>query len=146
MFSQTSEYALRAVAYLVEQSPEPCTTEQIAKATRVPPAYLSKVLQALVREGILRSRRGIGGGISLERDPEELTILDVINAVDPILRIHECPLGLAAHGTQLCALHSRLDNAMALVEEAFGETTLAEMLDEPKGRRARCKFPKLGKL
>ena len=47
MFSQTVEYALRAVVHLADQAPSPRTTDQIAAATRVPKAYLSKVLQGL---------------------------------------------------------------------------------------------------
>ncbi len=123
MLSQTGEYALRAVAHLAASAPQPQTTKQIADVTRVPPAYLAKVIQALVRAGIAVSQRGAKGGVSLAVPPEELSILDVINAVDPIRRIHECPLGLAAHGTRLCPLHARLDRAAAMVEEAFADTT-----------------------
>ena len=119
MFSQTVEYALRAVVYLASQTPAPCTTEQIAKATRVPKAYLSKVLQGLARTGIVHSQRGIGGGMTLVKSPAALTILEVVNAVEPIQRIKTCPLGLAAHGVHLCPLHRRLDNALALFEEAL---------------------------
>src|SRR5215212_7105526 len=125
MFSQTVEYALRAVVHLACNGKAPCTTEDIAKATRVPQAYLAKVLQILVQDGVLRSQRGIGGGISLVKTPAELTILEVVNAVEPIKRITTCPLGLEAHGVRLCPLHKRLDNALAMVEEAFGSTTLA---------------------
>lgn len=141
MFSQTVEYALRAVVYLAGQSPSARTTEEIAKVTRVPQAYLSKVLQNLVQSGILRSQRGIGGGIALVKSPNELTILEVVNAVDPIRRIQECPLGLAAHGVRLCPLHKRLDNALASVEEAFQSTTLAEILAEPTESIPLCDFP-----
>src|SRR6059058_5380797 len=105
MFSQTVEYALRAVVHLADRAPEPRTTEQIAEATRVPKAYLAKVLQGLVRAGIVRSRRGLHGGVSLARPAAELTILEVVNAVEPIARIRECPLGLTAHGIRLCPLH-----------------------------------------
>ena len=81
MFSQTVEYALRAVAFLAGQAPAARTTDQIAAATRVPKPYLSKVLQQLVREGVVRSQRGVGGGMSLVKAPAELTILEVVNAV-----------------------------------------------------------------
>lgn len=144
MFSQTAEYALRAIAYLGDQFPNARTTGQIAEATLVPSAYLSKVMQSLNRAGIIRSQRGIGGGMMLAIEPKDLTILDVINAVDPIRRIQECPLGLAAHGVKLCPLHTRLDDAMALVEEAFRDTTLADMLDSSSARRKQCRFPKAG--
>lgn len=141
MFSQTVEYALRAMVHLADQAPEPRTTEQIAKATRVPRAYLSKVLQALVRAGLAHSQRGIGGGIALVKDPSELTLLEVVNAVEPIGRIRECPLGLAAHGVRLCPLHRRLDNALEQVEKAFAQTTLAEILSEPTDSVPLCEFP-----
>jgi Rrf2 family protein len=140
MFSQTVEYALRAVVYLARE-PSSRTTEEIARATRVPQAYLAKVLHSLSVARLVRSQRGSGGGISLLKAPEELTILEVVNAVDPIRRIRECPLGLAAHGIRLCPLHRRLDNALALVEDAFRKTTLAEVLAESSARVPHCDFP-----
>lgn len=141
MFSQTVEYALRAVVFLASKSPEAQTTDEMARATRVPRAYLSKVVQGLVRGGIAHSQRGLGGGVTLVQSPREISILQVVNAVEPIGRIHSCPLGLAAHGVNLCPLHRRLDNAMAMVEEAFAATTLAEVLAEPTKSVPLCPFP-----
>jgi Rrf2 family transcriptional regulator, nitric oxide-sensitive transcriptional repressor len=131
MLSQTVEYALRAAVYLADQAPHARTTEQIADVTRVPQAYLSKVMQGLARGGVVTSLRGIHGGFLLVKRPDELTILEVVNAVDPIQRIRTCPLGLSSHGIKLCPLHQRLDQALASVEQAFGSTTLAEVLAEP---------------
>ena len=79
--------------------------------------------------------------MSLVKLPSELTILEVVNAVDPIERILSCPLGLASHGRQLCPLHKRLDDAMAQFEIAFGSTTLAELLTEPSASIPLCEFP-----
>ena len=141
MISQTIEYALRAVVHLASESPRPRTTDQIAEITRVPRAYLSKVLQSLSRAGIVHSQRGLGGGITLTKPPAELTILEVVNAVEPIQRIRTCPLGLEAHGIHLCPLHKRLDNAMAMVENAFANSTLAEILAEPNRSIPLCAFP-----
>jgi len=143
VFSQTVEYALRAVVHLASRDPEAQTTDQIASATRVPRAYLSKVIQGLARGGIVESHRGLGGGVSLAIPPAKLTILQVVNAVEPIERIRTCPLGLAAHGVHLCPLHRRLDNALAMVEEAFASTTLAEVLAEPTQSVPLCPFPNI---
>ena len=121
------------LAHLADQAPEGRTTDQIAAVTKVPRAYLSKLLQALCRKGVVQSHRGVGGGMTLVKTPAELTILEVVNAVEPIERIRTCPLGLAAHGVRPCPLHRRLDNALAMVEEAFGSTTLAEVLAEQLG-------------
>jgi len=138
MISQTVEYALRAVVHLADEPSASCTTQQIAAATQVPAAYLAKVLQGLVKAKIVRSQRGIGGGISLAANPRQLTILDVINAVEPLQRITQCPLDLKSHGTNLCPLHSRLDKAMAQVEAAFAGTTLAELLNESGMSKPLC--------
>ncbi len=148
MFSQTVEYALRAVVHLAYQAPEAHTTAQIAEATRVPKDYLSKILQGLAREGIVRTQRGVGGGVALAKDPADLTILDVVNAVEPesVRRITTCPLGLKTHGSRLCPLHKRLDNAVAMVESAFRQTTLAEVLAEPSESVPLCETPDAQKL
>lgn len=141
MFSQTVEYALRAVVHLASEAPLCQTTEQIADRTLVPKAYLSKVLQGLIRGGVVRSQRGIGGGITLVKAPDQLTILEVVNAVEPIQRIRHCPLGLGAHGANLCPLHRRLDAALATVESAFRGTTLADVLREPTKSKPLCPIP-----
>ena len=130
MFSQTVEYALRAAVHLASKSPEPQTTAEIAAATKVPTAYLSKVLQGLREMKIVHLQRGIGGGVSLTREPGKLTILDIVNAVEPIQRIKTCPLELKSHGKRLCALHSRMDASLKSMESAFAATTLQELLED----------------
>lgn len=138
MISQTVEYALRAVVYLASDAPASRTTQELSKVTQVPTAYLAKVLQSLIRAEIVQSRRGIGGGVSLIRAPKELSILDVVNAVEPVKRIKKCPLDLPSHGGELCPLHSRLDAAMYQVEASFQETTLQDLLDDRSGSKPLC--------
>lgn len=138
MISQTVEYALRAAVHLARYMPKAQTTDEIAQATQVPRPYLAKVLQSLNRAGIVRSQRGLGGGITLSSNASKLTILQIINAVEPIQRIHTCPLKLSSHGIRLCSLHRRLDDALAGVEKAFNQTTLAEILDEPNDSPPLC--------
>lgn len=144
MFSQTAEYALRAAVYLASQQGTPRTTQEIAKATQVKIAYLSKVMQSLGRQGLVQSQRGLHGGFTLARPADELTVLDIIMAVDPIARIKSCPLGLKGH-INLCPLHRRLDQAMKLVEDALSQSTLAELLAEPERARGiplpLCSWP-----
>lgn len=141
MISQTAEYALRAIVALASEPDVPKTNRQIAEMTHVPVGYLAKVLQELNRAGLIRSQRGLYGGSILLKSPSEITIYEIVNAVDPIRRIQTCPLGLKAHGVHLCPLHRRLDEAIALVEKAFRETTVAELLAEPSASRPLCVFP-----
>jgi len=138
VLSQTVEYALRAVVQLASISPQASTTAELAVITQVPPAYLAKVLQALVKARIVASHRGAGGGVALARPAEKLTILDIVNATDPIQRIRSCPLELATHGTRLCPLHRRMDAALAQVEHAFRSTTLAEVVGDSSNIKPLC--------
>ena len=138
MLSQTAEYALRVITFLASREHEPVTTKQIAQATRVPEGYLSKVLQSLSRGGLVKSQRGLHGGSVLTRGAGEISVFDVIEAVDPIRRIRSCPLELRSHGIRLCPLHRRLDDAIAMVEKAFRESTIAELLREETGSTPLC--------
>jgi Rrf2 family protein len=94
----------------------------------VPAGYLAKVLVSLSRGGIVRSQRGLHGGSVLARPAGDITVYDVVHAVDPIVRITTCPLGLENHGVNLCPLHRRLDQAIATVEEAFRASTISELV------------------
>jgi Rrf2 family nitric oxide-sensitive transcriptional repressor len=141
MISQTAEYALRAIVFLAEQSDAPQTTQQIAEVTRVPVGYLAKVMQTLGRAGIVRARRGLHGGFTLAVPPEVLSVLDVVQAVDPVQRIEHCPLGIPDHKS-LCPLHARLDDTAAMVEKALRASTIAELLSISKrGDAPRPLYP-----
>lgn len=134
LLSEAAEYGLRAVVWLAQRPGGYWKVREIAKGTRAAPGYLVKVLQGLARAGILSAQRGSQGGFRLERDPAGLTALEVINAIDPIERIRACPLGLEEHGRDLCPMHRRIDEALAMVERAFGATTIAELMTEPAGQ------------
>jgi len=141
MFSQTSEYALRVIVYLASLDPKQATIPQIAEATRTPEGYLAKVLRNLALAELVRSQRGPQGGSVLARPAKQITVYDVIQAVDPIRRITSCPLGIKRHGINLCPLHRRLDQAIAMVEDAFKETTIAELVNAPARPEPLCDLP-----
>ncbi len=130
MISKTAEYALRAVVVLADGTGDPLLAPRIAETTQVPNAYLSKVLQTLVRARLVASQRGQGGGFTLARPASEITVLDVIDAVDPLPRIESCPLSIEAHSDRLCPLHRRLDDAIASIRETFSSSTIAELVSE----------------
>jgi len=133
MFSQTTHYALRAMTFLADLARKnqgngaAASSELISAEMQVPRSYLSKIMRDLVLAGLVDSQRGPNGGFVLGRSADQITILDVVNAVDPFNRITECPLGKPEH-TELCPLHRRLDDAMAQVQCAMRNSTLAELV------------------
>jgi Rrf2 family protein len=127
------------VVWLAANPEKPLTAQQIAEATRVPAGYLAKVLQNLSRAGLLHSQRGLGGGFTLARMPDQLTLWQVVQAVDPINRITECPLSFEAHA-ELCPLHKKLDEAIAGIEQSFTNTTINQLIDPTKGSSPLCAY------
>lgn len=131
LFSQTAEYALRAVIWLAEHQDEGSVgNKRIAEDTDVPASYLSKILHDLASAGFLSSRRGVGGGFRLIVSPDELSMLDVVNAVDPLRRIRSCSHGNRTPFDPMCRLHQKLDEAIGMVEKTLRTTSIREMAQE----------------
>jgi Rrf2 family transcriptional regulator, nitric oxide-sensitive transcriptional repressor len=138
MISQTMEYALRAAVYLAKNPNAPRTSEQIATATRVPQAYLSKIMQQLGEAGIVCGQRGLGGGFRLLKLPEEISLLEVVSAIELLQRFRACASGTASPMSKLCSLHHWLDGTLANVEAEFADTTLSDIVSESNGRLPLC--------
>lgn len=136
MFSQTVEYALRAMVQLAVEAPEACTTQHIAENTRVPGAYLAKVLQSLRRGGLISSRRGVGGGVKLARPPKKINLLEVINAVEPLERSVESPK--RAPSSTLVGLNRRLDGMLEQLQKSCSSTSLADVAPAPKAKKPKA--------
>ncbi len=128
MLSQTAEYALRAMVTLANSEGGARTAQEIAAESHVPLDYLAKILHSLAKAGLVTAQRGRGGGFQPVARASELTVLEVVSAVDPLKRIKTCPLGIQSHGENLCPLHRKLDDALKTVEEAFGSTTIRSLV------------------
>ena len=145
MLSQTTEYALRAIVYLGFTRGAPNTTADIARATKTPVGYLAKVMQGLSKAHLVESQRGLHGGFILAREPDAITMYDVVQAVDPIMRIKTCPMELEGHGDGLCLLHATLDQAMGQAEALFRATRISDLIRDSAAGSSRhpdgCSFP-----
>lgn len=122
---------------LTQSTNQSVTVRMMAERGQIPAPYLAKLLQGLSRAGLVLSQRGVGGGYVLTRTPDNITLADIVNAVEPLQRIAKCPLGISGH-VALCPLHRKLDQALASVERAFRETTLADLCKESGGSIPLC--------
>ncbi|MEM8758534.1 MAG: Rrf2 family transcriptional regulator, partial [Planctomycetota bacterium] len=86
MFSRTTEYAFRAMVLLCEAEGDRIPAQEIAQRTQVSSRYMSKVLQSLSDAGLIRSQRGPNGGFWFTGNPDDLTLLDIVQALEPIER------------------------------------------------------------
>ena len=136
MLQRTANYALRVAVWLARAPECAQTSRRIADGTQIPGRYLYRVLQTLVKRGLVRSQPGPGGGYTLASDPDRISLLDVVSAVSSVARIRSCPLGFESH-KELCPLHQHLDDAYANLEHALARVTVGEVV------RAPTQFPSL---
>ncbi len=133
MFSGTAEYALRAVFHLAArrgQGPEPGA--EIAQALGVPTNYLSKILHALARAGVLKSTRGKRGGFELGRPAEEVSLLQVVSVFDNVDAHRRCLLGRAeCSDERACPVHQRWKTLGEEIARFIRETTVADLAASP---------------
>lgn len=127
MLSLTIEYALSAMRSIASLEGAAKTNESIATIENIPSGYLSKIMRDLVRAELVKSFRGPNGGFLLARDPREITLLDIINAVDPIRRPSRGSSD-SAHRVKHCPLRRRLDHALVHLEEELRSTSLMSAL------------------
>jgi Rrf2 family protein len=128
------EYGIRGVLYLSQQDEGKVSMlSAIAKAQDVPPRFLAKIFQALAKGGVVKSHRGAKGGFSLAKPASEITIKDVIEAVEGPIHLNVC---LAAPGEcnrqALCPIHSVWEEAQEKMMSVLSQKNFAELAREEK--------------
>jgi Rrf2 family protein len=123
--TRQADYAVRAVLYLAQLGPERrAATSQIAEDQQIPPSFLAKIVSQLSVAGLLQTSRGARGGVSLARMPEEISLLEVVEAIDGPILLNECvsPNGVCTFGDE-CPMRPVWCDAQAeLVERLKGTT------------------------
>ncbi len=128
MFSQTTEYALRAMACLASAPGELVPTTTLATRANVPANYLAKVLQQLAGAGLILGRRGVGGGYRLARSPADINLLEIVRTVSDLDQATGECRGCDAVG----ALHATLDRVRIMVTDALAGVTLQSLVEPPE--------------
>ncbi len=142
MLSQTGEYALRAVAFIAQHAEKaPVPARHIATEAAVPHEYLQKLLTELVRDGVLASTRGIGGGFRLGKPAEQLRLVDVIAPFDDVTQRTQCPFGNPKCGEENpCPVHDRWSDVVSTYRGFLESTTVADLV-----RKTADGTPRVGK-
>ncbi|MCC6260596.1 MAG: Rrf2 family transcriptional regulator [Anaerolineales bacterium] len=88
--TRQADYAVRAVLHLARQGKQRVSTTAIAKEEKIPSSFLAKIISQLSIAGVLNTARGARGGVTLARAPEEITLLEVVEAIDGPIRLNDC--------------------------------------------------------
>lgn len=141
IYSRSAEYAIRG---LVELALQPAGKHQLAKRiasdASVPSYFLAKLLQDLVREGLLESNKGPGGGFRLALPADRITLRRVAEAVDGAGRLERCPAGSAeCNDRAVCPMHESWKTLRGEILAYLDQTTLADLARSLESKRMQEK-------
>lgn len=141
IYSKACEYAIRALAYLARtKDGQSARAQEVSRAEKIPLPVLGKILQNLVRKGVLTSRRGPGGGFRLARRAELITLRDVVAAVDGLDHFHNCAAGLEMCGDEApCPLHDSWKVIRTQILNDLETTTVAQMAQAVVRKKLRAR-------
>ncbi|MEX1117158.1 MAG: Rrf2 family transcriptional regulator [Terrimicrobiaceae bacterium] len=129
VLSNSTGYAIRALACLSGLGCEPKFVRDIAKCSGVPAPYLAKLVQRLAEAGIVNSKRGYRGGIILARKPDEISLLEIDEAVEGGAHPDRCLLGMDdCSDARACPTHAFWKKTRADIRKTLLDTTLADVL------------------
>lgn len=133
--SQTTGYAIQALACLVNIGHSPCLIREMAAKTGVPKPYLARVINRLSRQGIVSAKRGHQGGVSLTRPAHEISLLEIVEAMEGKHWIGPCLFGLhKCNMHPVCPVHDFWTEVRQKTEDLLRRTTLTDTI----ASRARC--------
>jgi Rrf2 family protein len=132
--SKKTEYALLAMQYIGGKPDDIVSAKEISEELNIPYDFLSKTLQVLLKYGLVISRQGKQGGYKLAKDVEEITVADIINAVEEkyAMSIVECFDGngsVSCNRIKVCSIRDPLKKIQSRVEKVFSTTKLIELVD-----------------
>ena len=125
--SEASSLAMHALGYLANDEDGPITSREIARRFEISEAHLAKVLQRMVKVGLLRSLRGPHGGFILTRPPESVTLLEIFEAIEGPFEPNQCLLSSAICDGDNCILGRIVLEANTMLRARLEETTLVEV-------------------
>jgi len=132
--TRQADYAVRAVHYLAGlENDQRAATSQIAQEQRIPPSFLAKIVSQLSVAGLLQTSRGARGGVSLARAPEEISLLEVVEAIDGPIYLNECVAdkGSSCIFGEDCPVQPVWCEAQAKLVETLKSTSFAQFKHQP---------------
>src|SRR5690606_21409524 len=133
MFSKTCEYGIRAVIYIFSQNSKgkKLGIKDICKEIDAPEFFTAKILQSLAKQGIISSAKGPNGGFFMEKEQENLTLLDLVIAIDGDQIFTGCGLGLKqCSEISPCPIHNDFKVIRDQLAQMMSDKKIAELASE----------------
>lgn len=128
--TRQADYALRAMLFLARSSEKKATTSKIAAEQKIPSSFLAKIISQLSIAGLITTSRGASGGVLLAKKPEDISLLDVVEAIDGPITLNECVQdpNVCSFGAD-CPIHDVWFEAKAELARKLRESTFDKLLE-----------------
>ena len=132
VITRATEYAIRTIIYLAKHPKgEIVLKKDICRTQEVTPAFLTKILQPLIKVGIVSSQRGVGGGFLLNKASEDITLLDILEAEEGPLSLNHCLIeGGLCQRDSLCSAHRVWEEAQNSMVAVLKRHSVADLVRE----------------
>ena len=139
MLSNTSKYAIRAVIYLAlyAEKDKKIGIKQISKDLGIPTPFLGKILQTLAKHKVLSSTKGPHGGFGMGKEPDEVSLIDIVDIIDGrdlftkcLIRLDDC------NEKEPCSMHSRYAEIRTNLLGLFENQKISDLVDEIKDKKS----------
>ena len=141
VITRATEYAVRTVIFLAQQPKNDIVLKKdICRTQEVTPAFLTKILQPLIKAGIVSSQRGVGGGFLLSKDPNEITMLDILQAEEGKLKLNHCLVDTDfCHRDGYCSAHEVWYETQHEMAQVLKRHSIADLVRREKEKLAFLK-------
>jgi Rrf2 family protein len=128
VLSQATGYAASALGFIAAMGGKPVLVKEVADACGAPPAYLAKIINVLAHRQLVQTQRGVGGGVSLARAPQEIPLLEICVALDDPIVEPRCMFGNAqCTNDRACPAHDFCGSHRKGLGEFLRQTTIADI-------------------
>ncbi|NQT24222.1 Rrf2 family transcriptional regulator [candidate division KSB1 bacterium] len=130
--SRACELGIQAILYLAKHHERPyIPVKEIAEINSISYHFLGKIVQTLTKKGLLTSYKGPKGGVRLSRDPDQIKLIEIVDAIDGLGFCQKCLIGLPKCGDEdPCAIHDQWGEIRSQVSNMFENKTIAALIEE----------------
>jgi Rrf2 family protein len=144
IYSRSTEYAIRAFVHLAQVPVgKYAMVKQIAEKESIPAHFLAKILQQLARKGLLRSSKGPTGGFTLRLSPKEISLIQLVEALDGLTDYQKCVSGLSECTDEApCGMHDAWKGLRSRIMDYLEQTTIADVAKSLELKRKALEKPR----
>jgi len=130
VITRATEYAIRTIIYLAQQPRNQVVLKKdICRTQGVSPAFLTKILQPMIKSGLVSSQRGVGGGFLLAKDPQHITLLDIFQTQEGDLKLNHCLIDSEFCSRDIfCAAHEVWEEAQQELANVLLRYSIADIV------------------